>query len=404
MLKAAFKQPLDRNRHLFKFFAVTSGIFVAYSMNSLVHENLYVNLNFKFPVILTLFQFLGYCVFSIRPFTKDTPLTRPLFTQILTASILEVFTKFLQNYAALKLSYPTETMFRSVKLLPVFFINAIFQKEIPNIQKIISIFLIVFGLILLTTADVIIANNFDMYGLAAAIMALVLDAIAANIEASLIHELNYNQVLFSVYIFSFFFLLSFVLVDTFFFETDPTQNFLYILRSQSSNVFSYLFLFMATSGISLSMQYLSTSLYGLVNTVIVTSLRKASSVFLSYLCFKNKKFTKQHFVAYLLLFGGIFSHSYHQYREKTNTTSNNKVGSSVFNQNEETSNRKNNKSQNKSEIDTNTDKDSNENLTSIKSDSNVSIDETGLPKSYQFQDALSVSEETGSADGKMGKV
>jgi adenosine 3'-phospho 5'-phosphosulfate transporter B3 len=67
----------------------------------------------------------------------------------------------------------------------------------------------------------------------------------------------------------------------------------------------YLFLFAVMGALGIQFVYLVMKVFGSLVTVMTTSLRKALTVCLSFLVFKDKKFTSWHAAAIILLATGM---------------------------------------------------------------------------------------------------
>ena len=278
-----------------EFYIVIFLIFVSYTINSISHEYLNLNLKIKSPYLITCTQFCGFFITSLVKYKKFRKLKWNELVLLLFCAILELLTKYGQNYAALTISYPVESMFKTAKILPVFLINYIFKFKVPECYDWIIIIFLIGGLISLSIAQIESSRNFNYIGLCSAVFSLITDSICANIEAYLLISIDFHQVIFMIYCIAFFILLCFF----------PLQY--DSLNFNSRELMLSGCIFMLSSGFALSAQYFCTSKYGIVITVLITSLRKSLSVVFSYIFFPNKPFSMIHFLGYLVLFIGMFA-------------------------------------------------------------------------------------------------
>jgi adenosine 3'-phospho 5'-phosphosulfate transporter B3 len=204
------------------------------------------------------------------------------------------------NIAAYKLSYSTEILFRSCKLIPVLIGNMLFKKKVPSFIQVISVLLLVFGLIGVSIADVKVANQFNFIGVMCAVISLFFDAFSANMEDKLLNDYNVtrDELVIKVYgLGSLFILVLSIINGEFATGWNRTIHHLDCIPDMIG------FVFFGVMGVQF--QYLAMSVWGVVRTVMVTSIRKGLSYILSNVLFKNKKFTIIHFISVCSLAVGL---------------------------------------------------------------------------------------------------
>ncbi|KAH0790263.1 Adenosine 3'-phospho 5'-phosphosulfate transporter 2 [Histomonas meleagridis] len=281
------------------------GIFATFLFHGFAHEKLCSPdyYGFSEPLFLTFCQLFGYASLSFPTLFKiifgkmklSTSFKHYVFTSLsLIASML------LANVAALRLSYPTEVLFKSSKLIPVMIGNIIFLKKKPKNTEVISVVFIVSGLIGISLADVRGQNRYDNLGIVAVLTSLAFDAIASNLEDKMMSFYNASQSELISIIYS----LGALIIGTFAIITG--QMFSGIRRCiERPSAILQLLLFSMLGAVGIQFVYLIMKVFGSLTTVMITSLRKALTVCLSFLLFKNKQFTRWHLFSVLLLAAGM---------------------------------------------------------------------------------------------------
>jgi adenosine 3'-phospho 5'-phosphosulfate transporter B3 len=190
-------RPMDASPRLFGFsleswsqwliiIVASFGIFATFLLHGIGHEKLCSHFKFTETLFLTFTQFVGYAglclptlISNVR--TRFANLHAPMRTYVITAFGL-IMSMTLANLSAIRLSYVTEVMFRSSKLIPVMIGNVIFLHQRPRLSEVMLVVLIVFGLIGISLGDFRGKNKFDFSGLVAVVSSLCFDALASNME------------------------------------------------------------------------------------------------------------------------------------------------------------------------------------------------------------------------------
>jgi len=279
------------------------GIFSSFLLQGTAHESIFGKYKLKESLFLTFLQFLGYsslCFrFFINLFQKKTRLHAPFWFYFVTAFAL-VGSMALSNFSCERLSYPTQVLFRSSKLIPVMLGSFFFLKKRYNWIEIVSVFLIVAGLIGISMSDKKVHNKFDTIGLVAVVASLFCDAFASNLEdkAFSTYQAPQDEVIAMVYIIGSF------LVGI---ASIPSGQFYRgVIRCKENPwLMASIILFSYLGAVGVQFVYLLIKAFGSVVAVMVTSLRKAFTVCLSFLLFSDKKFTSNHFFSILSISAGI---------------------------------------------------------------------------------------------------
>jgi hypothetical protein len=110
-----------------------------------------------------------------------------LIAMILTSSMV------LDNYDAFRMSYSTERQFKSPKIISVMLGNIVLLKRRLNLAEIVTPWFIVIGLVGVALGGFVGRSEFDFPGTAARFLLLCLDAVAANLEEKVLWNLNTPQ-------------------------------------------------------------------------------------------------------------------------------------------------------------------------------------------------------------------
>ncbi|EAY07752.1 Slc35b3 protein, putative [Trichomonas vaginalis G3] len=279
------------------------GVFGSFLLQGFAHEKIFKKYKFNESLFLTFLQFLCYASLSFKLFYNlfrgRSKLHAPFWFYFVTAFAL-VSSTALSNFSLERITYPTQVLFRSSKLIPVMLGSFFFLKKRYSILEIVSVFLIVAGLIGISMSDKKVHNKIDAMGLIAIIASLFADAFASNLEEKAFsqYQAPQDEVIAIIYLIG-----SFLVGGL----SVPTGQFTKGIKQCSENpglvvsivLFSYL------GAIGIQFVYLIIKSFGSVVAVMVTSLRKAFTVCLSFLLFSDKKFTIYHFFSIVIISSGI---------------------------------------------------------------------------------------------------
>ena len=280
------------------------GIFGSFLLQGTAHEQIFGKYQLKESLFLTFVQFFGYASLSfpffLNLFRGKTKLHAPFWFYFITACAL-VGSMALSNFSLERISYPTQVLFRSSKLIPVMLGSFFFLKKRYSWLEILSVFLICAGLIGMSISDKKVHNKFDTVGLIAVIASLFCDAFASNLEekAFSTYQAPQSEVIAMVYLIGSLFIGA---------VSIPTGQFTKgILRCKNEpGLIIQIIFFTYLGAVGIQFVYLLIKGFGSVVAVMVTSLRKAFTVTLSFVLFsKGKRFTSAHFFSILSIASGI---------------------------------------------------------------------------------------------------
>lgn len=321
-----------------------SGLFSTLLVKAVIHEYLLKHFHFNEPCFLTLALFIAD-VASTFPLpyhilTKKVTLKTPV-SAYLGISLILALAKVLMNYASLRITFTTGVLFKSCNLIPVMIGNIIFLKKKPKLIEIIAVIIYIIGLIIISLGDKKSKNEFNFSGIIAISIALILKAIAANIEELVMSRSGAGQdeLIAMLYSFStiFMFILSIV----------TGQLTAGINRIVNNTSILYLVLCVVFLGaISVQFIFLIIKYFGSLLSDMLLSTRKVLTVCLSFFVFKDKKFTSLHAIALCFIAVGMGINIYEKTQSKK---SKNKI-SEEFNEEENGSVTSEKSSSNKNKI------------------------------------------------------
>ena len=296
------------------------GVFGSFMLQGTAHESIFNKYKLKDSLFLTFVQFLSYASLSFRFFVdlarKKAKLHAPFWFYVATALFL-VGSMALSNFSLERISYPTQVLFRSSKLIPVMLGSFFFLKKRYSITEILAVILIVVGLIGISVSDKKFQNKFDTIGLIAVIASLFCDAFASNLEdkAFSTYQAPQSEVIAIIY------LIGSLLVGA---VSIPTGQFTEGIKicAKEPGLVVQIILFSYLGALGIQFIYLLIKSFGSVATVMITSLRKAFTVCLSFIMFPEKVFTIYHFFSILSIAAGIALNIYgkkHNTKKRRNT-------------------------------------------------------------------------------------
>ena len=284
-------------------FVGAGGIFLCFLLHGIAHEHLIKHYKLKETFFLTFIQFMGYSALSfptaLNILCGRVQLKAGIWAYVATSLCL-AFSMGLTNFAAVRLSFATGVLFKSSKLIPVMIGNVIFLKKKPKLSEAFSVVLIVLGLIGISLGDFKGKNTFNISGIVAVSASLICGAIASNMEDKVMSHYGASQ----DELISMLYSIGALIMGTLAILTGQmTTGLAKVAANPSSLVFLLFFSILGALGIQFV--YLTMKVFGSLVTVMVTSVRKALTVCLSFLIFRDKVFTSWHAVSMLAITIGM---------------------------------------------------------------------------------------------------
>jgi adenosine 3'-phospho 5'-phosphosulfate transporter B3 len=213
---------------------------------------------------------------------------------ILTSSMI------LDNYGAFRMSYLTELLFKSPKLILVMLGNIVLLRRRLTLAEIATTCVIVTGLVGVALGDFVGRSEFDFAGIAAVLMSLYLDAVAANLEEKVLWDLNAPP--------------AEVLTLISGIGCAGTAILALLLRETTSAVATLgndrccigpLAVYAIMGAIGFHFLFFSLAVFGSLQTVVFTSLRKVLNMPIMIAVSPDIQFTNWHRVSFLILISGL---------------------------------------------------------------------------------------------------
>eukprot|EP00126_Sphaerothecum_destruens_P011072 Sdes_comp20852_c0_seq1m17613 len=220
----------------------------------------------------------------------------------LIIAFLTVTTMACSNSSLQYLSYPTQVIFKSSKLVPVMIGGVFIQGKKYGLLDYSASFMMTIGLIFFTLADSSLsAKKTQMEGLFLICTALSADAVIGNVQEKWIHRYraaNAEVIFYSYGIGALLITFKLVFLDLTFMEATYycLQNF------QDSYFMTFCFAISGYLGVKFVLDLIRD--YGALIAVTVTTCRKAVTLILSYVIFP-KHISNQHIFSGLLVLLGV---------------------------------------------------------------------------------------------------
>lgn len=273
------------------------GVFFGFLINGVCEEYIFKTLEFSYAWYFTFAQSLVYIALAYAHGFRPRRMMQPWAAYFKLAFVL-VGSMGLTKASLRYINYPAQLMFKSSKVLPVMLLGRL----VPGLRRTYSPLqyasaaLLVGGLVAFTRADAAAAPTFEPAGVAMIVGALVFDAFLGNLQEVLFesnHATTQTEVLFCSTSAGLLFLaLPMVLTGELW---DAWEAGLKI-----PHVYAYIGLAAASTYIGQLAVLSLVALFGAATTYMVTSIRKALTLALSYIIF-TKPFSLGHLTGFLLI-------------------------------------------------------------------------------------------------------
>ncbi|GLT78286.1 hypothetical protein SLA2020_498260 [Shorea laevis] len=284
-----------------QFLVCSSGFFFGYLVNGVCEEYVYNRLQFSYGWYFTFVQGFVYLILIYLQGFTTKQMVNPWKTYVKLSAVLMVSHGLTKGSLAF-LNYPEQIMFKSTKVLPVMimgaFIPGLRRKYPPH--EYISAMLLVVGLILFTLADAHTSPNFSIIGVVMITGALIMDSFLGNLQEA-IFTMNPDTTQMEMLFCSTVVGIPFLLVPMIL-----TGELFRAWSSCSQHPYVYgVLVFEAMATFIGQVSVLSLiALFGAATTAMITTVRKAVTLLLSYMIF-TKPLTEQHGTGLLLIAMGI---------------------------------------------------------------------------------------------------
>jgi len=265
------------------FIVCSGGIFLCYCLSSLAQEYLYQSTEadgekFSYTSTVTLWSKLGAVLWGVASGgTRETKAPQLWHFGI---GMLSFATMYLSNESLMWLNYPTQTLFKSAKLLPVMAASVVINRTRFLALEYFSAVGLLLGLVAFTLTDISVSPEFHPLGVLLICLALCADALIGNLQERMFKQFGCDaseMLTFSSAWAALFSLATCVVAG----ETISGTVYLLAHPVAAASVAAYSLLNILGIFFVLAM----IAHYGATLTTFTTSLRKALSLTLSFLVY-----------------------------------------------------------------------------------------------------------------------
>ncbi|OHT08249.1 Slc35b3 protein [Tritrichomonas foetus] len=282
---------------------VCFAIYAAFCLPGYAHKYLNNHYSINAPVFLTFTQFFTVTLLCSPSLYRATFSKKKLSVKFviyfLTSTALLV-SMALDNYCVLRLNYSTELLFKSPKVLTVMVGNIVFLKKAFSVSEILSTSLVVCGFVGMALGDFSGKNNFDLNGIAAVVVSLTLEAIASNMEEYILKLCN-ATIEESM---SLIFTIGTGLTLSWSICTGEFLNACIKIRENPASLF-YLAIYSILGAIGLFVVFISLKIFGSLQTVMFTSIRKVINSCVAFFIFHDRIISFWHITSLFLVASGF---------------------------------------------------------------------------------------------------
>eukprot|EP00850_Spirogloea_muscicola_P005560 SM000025S08455 [mRNA] locus=s25:796602:799229:- [translate_table: standard] len=296
--------------------ACCCGIFFGFVINAICEEFLFKTLEFRhvpicqekgdpvlkifnmYPWYFTFSQFAIYIVLAYIHGFRPSQITHPWGAYFKLGAVL-VGSMGLTKCSLQYINYAAQIIFKSCKVIPVMAVSHLFPglRRSYKAHEYRQAILLVIGLIIFTLADAQVTPTFALAGVILIIGALIFDAFLGNLQELLFTvgpSTSQEEVVFCSSAAGLLFLIP-PMVITGELSSSPS------ILNLEPKVYIVICVAALASYIGQLAVLSSVALFGAATTYVVTSLRKAFTLFISYLIF-TKPFSLMHLVGVSLIF------------------------------------------------------------------------------------------------------
>lgn len=270
-----------------QFTLLSAGVFLFFMLCGFVEEYLFRELpDFKFGWYLTVFELFCFSTFAglERGFRgQDVFSNRASFKAHMFVAFAMTASRGLTNVSLQYLNYPTQVIFKSMKLITVMIGSVLYLRKSYSLLEYCAAGLLVASAALFSLGDVDVAPSYDTTGLAIVLISLVFDALHSNVQEGVLRDAPESEVmLFS----NCFAALCTLVVCWMVGELGPAVAFC------SANPIAYFLFVFRACVIYMGVLCFVTLIkqFGAVNATTVTTVRKILSILFSFIAFP-KPFT-----------------------------------------------------------------------------------------------------------------
>lgn len=307
-----------------RFLLLVAGVFFFFMLNSYVEEYTFKQLpHFEFGWYLTFFELFCFSLFALfeRFLNQQLGTSSPsagkeslfshqaAFSRHLIVSLAMTASRGLTNVSLQYLNYPTQVIFKSMKLITVMIGSLFILKSSFSLLEYVSAVTLVVSACLFSLGDADVTPHYSSLGLFVVLLSLVFDAIHANTQETLLkeHKATTTEAMLFTNLFSAGFALVIVVLSGELFPAIqycslyPSSYFLFVLRAA-----------VIYGGVLCFVTLIKSN--GVVTATSVTTVRKILSILMSFVLFP-KPFTEK-YIWGVVTFAVSVLLSYYDVRQK----------------------------------------------------------------------------------------
>lgn len=284
------------------------GIYGFFVFSALAH--VLVNQKYRIwdPIFLSFVQLFAVALpclpAVVRLFRSKRRISSDLGLYFLVSLCL-CFSMGFDNFASFHMSHETEVLFKAPKVFAVLVGSVRFVRGKVSFPEVAALVLVVCGFIMLSLCDVSYKHSYNVPGIAAAVVSLIFEAVVANAQEVILRDHQIEPVELMGVLFGFASLVAFV----FTLVNDELFSSFEKMRRYPESV--PLILAVAVFGsIGTHFIFFSQAVFGSVETVLFTSLRKSLGGFQHALITRKMRFTALHGISLFAIFAGM-AYNYH---------------------------------------------------------------------------------------------
>ncbi|XXQ31859.1 Sugar phosphate transporter domain-containing protein [Plasmodiophora brassicae] len=296
---------------------LTSGVFLFFILCGSLEENMFNNVNgFTFGWYMTVFELLGFALTAAlerRAAGEQVFEHRaPLVNHVIVA-VSMTFARGLTNMSLQYLNYPSQVIFKSLKLIVVLIGSiVIYKKRYPS-QELVSCGMLVVSAILFTLGDADVSPRFSWTGIGVVLLSLFFDALHSNSQEHVLQAHNASTLELMIFGNLFAAAMSFLV-------TAVSGELLEAYRFCGQQPVIYLYftvrMLFVYGGVLCFVAIIKR--FGVVAATTITTVRKVLSIILSFLVFP-KPFSMAYVIAGVVFCAGTYLNLNVQRRVGTRT-------------------------------------------------------------------------------------
>lgn len=293
--------------YMYEFIFHVLTVFLLFQIYAVLQEHIFKQLpDFHYAWSLTLFQFIIYSSIAFLMVPKDSRKpSKPFpFLSFALVGFLAIVTIGASNKSIQFLSYPTQVIFKSCKLLPVMAVGVLLMRKTYEPLHYVSVSMLTIGLVVFSVGDSFVNVSFDVYGIFLISLALLSDAFIGNVQEKVMKQHKYSAMEMIAYSKGIGAVLLFLISAG---SGELIPFILYCISNPSTLPLVLSFSIVGAVGEVFVMKMVKR--FGALVAVTVTSMRKVFTILVSFLLFP-KPMSHFHVIGLFIVGSGIAMNIY----------------------------------------------------------------------------------------------